>query len=654
MTQEGKHDHKSHHRMMILDFKKRFWVSLILTAPILALSPTIQNWMNLQFHFPGESFILFLLAVSIYFYGGWPFLTGLIKELKNKTPGMMTLIALAITVAFAYSGAVTFGLPGKTFYWELATLIDVMLVGHWIEMKSLMGASKSLEKLVQMMPNTAHRIQDNNQIEDLHVDKLQKEDKILIKPGEKIPADGVIIEGETSINESMLTGESTPVTKKKDDKIIAGSINGNSSIKAQVQKTGEESYLSQVVKMVEEGQKAKSKTQHFTDKAAFWLTVIAITVGISTLVVWLLLDYEFIFALERMVTVMVITCPHALGLAIPLVVAISTSLAAQNGLLIRNRSAFENSRKISSILFDKTGTLTIGSFEVSRVKTFSDNNEQEILKIAASIEQNSEHPIGVGIVKKAQEDNIDLYEVSNFENITGEGAKAQVNSKQYFIVGPNYLKEKNIDMPDMDLTGKDTAVYIVDDDKVVGAVVLADEIRKESYQAVKTLKENGIKVFMITGDNELVAKSVSEELNLDGYFAQVLPDKKQDKVKELQKQNEFVAMTGDGVNDAPALAEANVGIAVGSGTDIAAETADIILVNSNPQDIVNLILFGKKTYGKMVQNLIYATAYNVFAIPLAAGVLYAWGIMISPAVGAIFMSLSTIVVAINAQLLKKV
>ncbi|MFA5419802.1 MAG: copper-translocating P-type ATPase, partial [Bacteroidales bacterium] len=584
----------------------------------------------------------------------WPFLKGFYKEIKAKGPGMMTLIAMAISVAYFYSAATVFGLKGVDFFWELATLIDIMLLGHWLEMKSVLGASKALQLLVSMMPVEAHRVK-GDQVEDVKLEDLQKGDIILIKPGEKVSADGIIEEGSSYLNESMLTGESKPVKKEKDNKIIGGSINGNGSLKVKVMSTGKDSYLNKVIKMVEEAQKTKSKMQNLSDRASKWLTYIALTTGFGTLTVWLLLGYDFVFALERMVTVMVIACPHALGLAIPLVVAISTALSAQNGLLIRNRTAFEESRKITTLLFDKTGTLTTGVFGVARYESINKAiKKEEMFRLAGALEQNSEHPIAVGIVNKLKELKIDIPKVEKFNAITGKGVEAEVESKQVKVVSPGYLKEKNWEMPEGSVSSEaETVVFVIIDEKIAGYIALSDAIRPESREAIKTFKDNNIKTFMATGDNERVAKAVATELGLDGYFAEVLPHQKVEIVKKLQAKGEFVAMTGDGVNDAPALAQANVGIAVGSGTDIAAETADIILVNSNPKDIANLILFGKATYNKMIQNLIWATGYNAVAIPLAAGVLYSAGFVLGPAVGAVFMSLSTIIVAINAQFLKR-
>ena len=646
------HEGHDHHAMMINDFKKRFWISLIFTVPILLLSEMIQHWLGFEIKFPGDKYVLLSLSSFIFFYGGWPFLKGFVDEIKSKSPGMMTLIALAITVAYVFSVAVIFGFRGMDFFWELATLIVIMLLGHWVEMKSVLVASNALQLLVSMMPAEAHKVHGDH-IMDVKLEELQKDDIILIKPGEKIPADGTVTEGESYLNESMLTGESKPVKKEKNDRVIGGSINGNGSLKVRVLHTGKDSYLNKVITLVREAQKTKSRTQDLADRAAKWLTYIALGVGLATLIVWLALGQGTNYAIERMVTVMVISCPHALGLAIPLVVAISTAVSAQHGLLIRNRTAFENSRKITTIVFDKTGTLTKGEFGVTRIESFGTISKNELLQYAASLEQSSEHPIAVGVMQKAKEEKLEIFKAENFNAITGKGVEASANGKNVKIVSPGYLKEKQIGIPTNSISSEaETIVFVLIEDQLIGFIALADEIRPESRSAIEAFKKNGIKVMMATGDNEKVAKAVADELGLDGYYSEVLPHQKVEIVKDLQNKNEFVAMTGDGVNDAPALAQADVGIAVGSGTDVAAETADIILVNSNPKDILNLILFGKATYKKMVQNLIWATGYNAIAIPLAAGVLYSTGFVLDPAIGAVFMSLSTIVVAINAQLLR--
>ncbi len=646
------HAHHDHHAM-IRDFKIRFIICTALTIPVLVISEMIQHFFNFHFSFQGDKYVLFALSSVIFFYGGLPFLRGLKDELSERNPGMMTLIGMAISVAYIYSSAVVFGLKGMDFFWELATLIDLMLLGHWVEMKSIAGASRSLELLVKMLPSNAHLVHEDH-VMDVAIDELKTKDIILVKPGEKIPADGIIVDGQSYVDESMLTGESKPVKKIKENKIIGGSVNGSGSLYVKVESTGKESYLSKVIKMVDDAQKAKSRMQNLSHRAARWLTFIALGVGILTLTIWLLLGKEFSFALERMVTVMVISCPHALGLAVPLVVAISTTIAAKKGLLIRNRSAFEESGKITAIVFDKTGTLTKGKFGVTRYKSLNENFEDDdVIRLAAALEQHSEHPIAAGIMTKAKQLQITIPSANNFNNITGKGAEAVVENVEVKVVSPGYLLENKIEIPKDSFTRRaETVVFILADNELVGYIALADQIRDDSLEAIKSFKENGIKVLMATGDNKAVAEAVSTHLKLDGYYAEVLPHQKVDLIKQLQDEGEFVAMTGDGVNDAPALAQADIGIAVGSGTDIAAETADIILVNSNPKDILQLILFGKATYRKMIQNLAWATAYNAITIPLAAGLLYSFGITLSPAVGAILMSLSTVIVAINAQLLK--
>lgn len=651
----GREQHGRHHGHNIADFKRRFWVSVVVTLPILFLSPLIQDVLGVRdtLRFTGDLYVLWALSTFVYFYGGWPFLKGLASELRDWRPGMMTLIGLAISVAYIYSSIVVFGVAGEIFFWELATLIDVMLLGHWIEMKTVAGASHAVESLVKLLPSEAHRIK-KGKTEDVSLQEIKSGDTVLVKPGEKIPVDGHIIDGESSVNEAMVTGESLPVQKKKNMKVIGGSVNGEGSITVIVDKTGADSFLSQVIKLVREAQAARSRTQDLADRAAVWLTGIALGGGAITIAVWLLvLGQNFEFALERMVTVMVIACPHALGLAIPLVVAMSTALSATHGLLIKNRSAFETARNIQAVLFDKTGTLTLGKFGVSDIVAFSkEYNKNTVLTYAASVEAHSEHPIAKGIVESAGQTLV----VKNFKSITGKGAQGTVEGHDIKVVSPGYLRENNVAV-DLQKTallresGK-TVIYIIIDGRVQGAVALSDIIRPESKDAIRKLKEMGITTMMITGDNRKVADWVAKEVGLDEYFAEVLPQEKVLKVKEVQARGLITAMTGDGINDAPALAQANVGIAIGAGTDVAAETADIILVKSNPEDVVAIIGLAKATYRKMVQNLWWATGYNAIAIPLAAGVLYSWGIVLSPALGAAFMSLSTVIVAINARLLR--
>jgi Cu2+-exporting ATPase len=648
--------HMDHHQHMVADFRKRFIVSAILTIPILLLSPLIQNLLRLEniLQFPGDVYVLFGLSSVVFFYGGWPFLKGIYNELKSRQPGMMTLIALAITVAYVYSSAVVFGLTGMFFFWELATLIDIMLLGHWIEMKSIMGASRALEELAKLMPSEAHRITPDGKIEDVAIEELSTGDKILVKPGEKFPADGIVLEGETSVNESMLTGESKPVPKNPGSKVIGGSINGEGAVTVEVKNTGKDSFLSGVIQLVREAQASKSRTQDIANRAALWLTIIAISAGVITFIIWLVvIKKDFAFALERTVTVMVITCPHALGLAVPLVVSVSTTISAKNGLLIRNRTAFERARNINAIIFDKTGTLTKGEFGITDILILNKNiKKEELLKYAASVEAKSEHPIAKAIAKSME----DRYETTDFKAITGKGAQADVNGKNIKVISPGYLHENNIEFDNLQIKeissqGK-TVVFVLIDNELAGAIALADIIREESKEAVKKLKQMNIKPMMLTGDNKYVAKWVADEIGIEEYFAEVLPQDKSKKIKEVQSKGFIVAMTGDGVNDAPALAQADVGIAIGAGTDVAIETADIILVRSNPLDAVSILGLSRATYRKMLQNLVWATGYNLFAIPLAAGVLFPVGILLSPAVGAALMSISTVIVAINARFLR--
>jgi len=651
----GTHDH---HAMMVADFRRRFWVSIVLTVPAIVLAEMIQHWLGLRetLHFSGDNYVEWAVASVIFFYGGWPFLKGLKNELSDLKPGMMTLIALAITVAYVYSSAVVFGLPGNVFFWELATLIDVMLLGHWIEMRSVMGASAALESLVRLMPSEAHRVRPDGSAEEVPVVDLRPGDRVLVKPGEKIPIDGVIVEGRTSVNQAMLTGESKPVERQVGDEVIGGSVNGESAVVLEVRKTGDQTYLSQVIEMVRKAQESRSRTQDLANRAALWLTIIAITVGAGTLAVWLALGEDFAFGIERAVTVMVIACPHALGLAVPLVVAVSTAMSAKNGLLIRDRSAFERSRNVNAILFDKTGTLTEGRFGVTDVITLGQSTADQVLSAAASLESQSEHPIAQGIVNSAREKELSVSAPKDFTAIPGRGASANVTGQNVKVVSPGYLKEHgfafdNARVTEIAAQGK-TVVYVLIDEKLQGAIALADIIRKESRGALRRLKEMGIQVMMITGDAKPVAAWVARELELDDYFAEVLPDQKADKVKEVQKRGLIVAMTGDGVNDAPALTQADVGIAIGAGTDVAIESADIVLVRSDPRDVMAIMFLARATYRKMVQNLIWATGYNVVAIPLAAGALYKFGILLSPAAGAALMAVSTVVVAINARLLR--
>jgi Cu2+-exporting ATPase len=644
-------EHAGHHTA---NFLKRFWICLIITIPVLLLSHMVQQWLGFSFTFTGHNYVLLALSSVIFFYGGWPFLVGIVRELKWGNPGMMTLVAVAITTAYLYSVAVVFGLRGMDFFWELATLIDIMLLGHWLEMKSQLAASKALESLVALLPAQVH-VERNGQVTDIPLQQLKNNDVIIIKPGEKIPADGQILEGSSYVNESMLTGESVPVKKGKEMKVIGGAVNGDGVLKVQVTGAGSDSYLNKVIGMVKTAQGAKSKTQNLANKVAKWLTIISISIGIITFIVWLSAGRELSFALERMVTVMVTSCPHALGVAIPLVVAISTSLSALHGLLIRNRTAFENARKLTTIIFDKTGTLTKGTHEVQQVIALNKQyTPEQILQYAAAVQQNSEHHIAHGVLRKLKDKQLELWKSTDFEYMQGMGVTGLVNGKKIIAAGPNYFKQHNRQMPAIPAAidqSTDTVNFILIDEEPAGIITLADSIRESAAEAISQLKAMNIKSFLLTGDNEKVAAAVAGQLKMDGYLANVLPHEKQNKVKEFQDKGEVVAMTGDGVNDAPALAQADVGIAVGSGTDVAAETADIILVNSDPKDVVQMIAFGRATYRKMIQNLVWAVGYNVIAIPLAAGILYP-AFMLSPAMGAVLMSASTIVVALNARLLK--
>jgi len=646
----GSHDHEQ----MIQDFKRRFAFSFAFTIPILILSPMIQEFFGFQFVFPGSTYLLFALASFVFFYGGWPFLTGLRDEIKQRSPGMMTLIGMAIIVAYGYSTLIIFGFRGKNFFWELVTLIDIMLLGHWIEMRSIKKASHSLEELVKLMPQEAHLITENGNIKDVPVSDLKEGDLVLVKPGEKIPADGIIVKGHSTIDESMLTGESVPVEKTVDDHLIGGSINEEGSLTLSIQKTGEESYLSQVIQLVREAQATKSRTQAFSDRAAKWLFYVAIGMGAITLVVWLLLGYGFDQALERTVTVLVISCPHALGLAVPLVVAKSTALSAQKGLLIRNRTSFEEARNLDAIVFDKTGTLTKGEFGVTDLVTNRD--EKKILRWAASLESQSEHPIARGIVQSAKERGIELIEPDDFESITGKGLQGTVDGHDVKVVSPGYVRENSIpyDKEKYEQLAKDgkTVSFVIVDGELVGMIALADQVKETSADAIKQLKDMGVRPMMLTGDNRQVANWVGRKLGIDEIFAEVLPHEKADKIQEVKRRGMKVAMTGDGVNDAPALAIADLGIAMGAGTDVAMETADVVLVKSNPKDVVSILKLSKATYRKMVQNLWWAAGYNIFALPLAAGILFPFGILLDPAVGAILMSASTVIVALNAQLLR--
>ncbi len=652
-TMQGMKHEPSGHMMHTGMFKRRFFVCLALTIPVLLLSETIQTWFHFTITIPYQAYILLLLAAVIYVYGGLPFLKGLTEEVRKLQPGMMTLISTAISVAFFFSAATVFFPVGSDFFWELATLIDVMLLGHWIEARSVLGASRALEELVKIMPTLAHLVK-NGEIVDVPVSELKVGDVVLIRPGEKTPSDGIVVEGESFVNESLLTGESKPVHKQTKDKVIGGAINGEGVLRTIIEKTGEETYLSQVIKLVRQAQESKSRTQDLANRAAALLFYVAVTVGLITFLVWFSLGNTQ-FALTRAVTVLVIACPHAMGLAIPLVVAISTSITAKRGILIRDRRAFEEIKDVNAVVFDKTGTLTTGQFGVTDVVSYI--SEDDLLSLTAAVEQNSEHIIAKAIVEHTRMKKIAIPKASDFKAIPGKGAQAKVGTNNVYVGSPNLLKELNIEVTDeklVELQGEGkTVVFSVVNRKLVGAFALADKIREESRVAVQELKAKGVKVYMLTGDAEEVARGVSKKLGIDNYFAQVLPNQKAEKIKSLKDQGYKVAMVGDGINDAPALVTADVGIAIGAGTDVAVESADIILVRNSPLDVPRVMELSKKTYSKMVQNLWWAAGYNIFAIPLAAGVLTSIGVVIDPAVGAIFMSLSTVLVAINSQTLQR-
>lgn len=660
MEAMGEMDHSSmqmsgHHTMMVQDFKRRFWVSLAVMIPILVLSPMIQMFLGVDWRFPGDSYILLALSTFLFFYGGWPFLKGAKDELRHKSPAMMTLIALAIIVAYVYSAATVFGVQGSDFFWELASLIVIMLLGHWIEMRSVMGASKALEELAKLMPESAHMIMDNGETMEMPVSSLKAGQAVLVKPGEKIPIDGVVYEGDSEVNEAMITGEAIPVEKGKGDEVIGGSVNGDGILKFKVSHVGDDTFLSQVIRLVRDAQASKSNTQRLADRAAKWLFYIALTTGIITFITWMAIEGNLNFAVTRAVTVIIICCPHALGLAMPLVTSVSTSLAAKNGLLIRNRAAFENARNLDTVVFDKTGTLTEGSFGVTDIKADS-VSEDDLLAIAASVEENSEHPIARGIVEAGKSRELAMLRVTDYQNLTGEGLRASVDGRPVKIVSPGYLKREGIAFDEKSYSslageGK-TVVFILRENKLLGFIALSDVARPTAKEAVDELKQMEVASIMLTGDNQRAADYVARQLDINQVFAEVLPGDKASKIDELHRDGRRVAMTGDGVNDAPSLAKADLGIAIGAGTSVAIETADVILVKSDPLDVVGILKLSRATFKKMVQNLIWATAYNVVALPLAAGVLYYQGVVISPAAGAVLMSLSTIIVAINARLLK--
>jgi Cu2+-exporting ATPase len=653
---KGHIDHTGHEVM----FRNRFWVCLALTVPVLLYSPHIQEWLNFSVPaFPGSQWLVPLFSIIIFIYGGVPFLQMAIPELRNRQPGMMTLISLAIGVAFIYSLATTFSNLGEDFFWELVTLIDVMLLGHWLEMRSVRQASGALDELAKLMPDTAEHIAPDGSVTTVNLHELRLDDIVLVRPGASVPTDGEVIEGRSEVNEAMITGESRPVKKEPGDKVIGGTVNGDGSLRIRVAAVGEETALAGIMRLVKEAQESKSRTQLLADQAAAWLFYLALAVALITVAAWTIATGFNIEVLKRVVTVLVIACPHALGLAIPLVVAITTSLSAKNGVLVRDRLAMESARNIEVIIFDKTGTLTKGEQGVVGVYTADSWTEEQVIALAAAIEGDSEHLIAQAIRQAAQERKLSLPEIQEFAAIKGRGAQARYNGKPVYIGGPRLLE-----MLKLEPTGQiaefssqsgakgQAVVYLVAGDQLVAAFALADVIRPESKAAIERLHQMGLEVAMLTGDSQAVARAVSEELGIDTYFAEVLPEDKDKKVGELQSKAKKVAMVGDGVNDAPALTRADIGIAIGSGTDVAVESAGIILVQSNPLDVVKVIELSRASYRKMIQNLIWATGYNVIALPLAAGILAPIGFVLSPAVGALAMSLSTVIVAINAQLLR--
>ena len=642
-------------------FRQKFWVSTLLSIPVLVFSPAIQGFLGYSLpDFPGSAWITPVFAIIVFIYGGFPFIEMAVPEVRKRKPGMMTLISLAIIVAFVYSLAAQLFSLGSTFFWELVTLIDIMLLGHWIEMRSVRQASSALDELAKLMPDTAERIRDDGEVETVQVSELENGDRVLVRPGESVPADGEIVEGQSDLDESMITGESKPVSKEPGDTVIGGTINGDGSLRVKITATGDETALAGIMRLVEEAQKSKSDTQILADKAAGWLFYVAIGVAVITAVGWLIAVGFEVEVIARVATVLVIACPHALGLAIPLVVAITTAMGANNGILVRDRLSLEKVREIDTVIFDKTGTLTKGEFGVVGISAADGSQEDEILTLAAAVEGDSEHTIARGIRNKAEEKQLSLPQVSGFEALKGRGVRAKVEGEQVYLGGPRLLEMLELSLPakleDFENAASQkgqSVVHVIRQDKILGSLALADVIRPESQQAIDRLHEMGIEVVMLTGDSKAVAQAVAEELEIDQFFAEVLPEDKDKMVQKLQDEGKQVAMVGDGVNDAPALTRADVGIAIGSGTDVAVESAGLILVKSNPLDVVKTFSLSRASYKKMIQNLIWATGYNVIALPLAAGVLAPVGIILSPAVGALLMSLSTVIVAINAQLLRR-
>ena len=654
-------EHDKHAGHSVAMFKDKFWLSLLLTMPVLVYSEMIQHWLNFTPPaFPGSEYVPFVLSTVIFFYGGLVFIKGAISELKSKLPGMMTLISLAIITAYAYSVATQFFIEGDGFFWELATLVTIMLLGHWLEMASVAKAESALDAISQLLPDKAEKL-INGKPKQVLVSELKVGDFVLVRPGSSIPVDGIVTEGNSSVNEAAITGESKPTSKAVNDEVVAGTVNQDGSLTVKVTKLGEDTALAGIMRLVAEAQSSKSNVQVLADKAAFALTIIAIATAIITFIYWLVAK-DAAFALERSVTVLIIACPHALALAIPLVVSISTAISARSGLLVRKRLALEAARKLDWVLFDKTGTLTKGEHGVTDIWATKGYTKEDILHLTASLEQNSEHIVGKGIVNEAQKKHVHLDKVEDFTSIPGLGVKGKLHGHDNFVAASHrYIKENKLNVPkDIEQYSKQAAkdgkteVYLIKDGKVViGAIALADVIREQSKQTIAALRAEGVKTAMVTGDSQEVAAYVAKQLGLDQYFAEVRPEDKANKVSELQKSGNKVAFVGDGVNDAPALTQADIGMAIGAGTDVAIKSADIILVKSDPRDVIRVIHLSKATYRKMVQNLAWATGYNVVAIPLAAGVLYGSGILLSPAVGAVLMSFSTVIVAVNAQLLRR-
>jgi len=666
MSHEGHDAHSGHaghgtdHTGHEIMFRTRFWWSLLLTIPVLLYSSALQSWLKFSMpSFPGSNWIPFVFSLVIFGYGGVPFLQMAIPEVRNRKPGMMTLISLAISVALVYSLLAQLTNLGEGFFWELVTLIDIMLLGHWLEMRSVRQASGALDELAKLMPDEAERIKEDGSTETVSAASLRTGDLLLVRPGASVPADGEITEGQSTLNESMITGESRPVKKSIGDKVIAGTINGDGSLRIKVTATGDETALAGIMRLVDQAQKSKSQTQLLADRAAGWLFYVALSVAALTTIVWVIAVGFNVEVLKRVVTVLVIACPHALGLAVPLVVAITTSLGARNGILVRDRLALEASRQIDVVVFDKTGTLTKGEFGVVGMKVVGDWKEDDALALAAAIERDSEHLIAQAIRQAAKERNLSLPSVSAFEAIKGRGVQAKNNGNTVYLGGPALLEKLELS-PVTEIAEfaqsagekAQSAIYLVSGNKVVASFAVADVVRPESKQVVQRLHEMGVEVAMLTGDSRPVADAVATDIGIDHVFAEVLPEHKDQKITELQKQGKHVAMVGDGVNDAPALTRADVGIAIGGGTDVAIESAGLILVKSNPLDVVKIIALSRASYRKMIQNLWWAAGYNIIALPLAAGVLAPWGINISPAFGALLMSLSTIIVAFNAQLLR--